>query len=138
MRLVEDDTRVLIPDVKVLTDLLVYQVVVGHENNVGAGDTVLVGEVGADQSTLADLVQFLNVQRVPSHGLLGLLSILVVSTGVETSLGFLAGHVQHETFEQADLWVDAEVVTRTDYQGSWVIGCVDQLFLDLGQLGVGS
>ena len=112
MGLVENDHRVVILDVERLSDLLVDQVVVGHEDKVGPSHSILGRVVRTVLPLLSELVNLFDVHRFPRHAKSAILTVLVVGARVDSFLSGLARCIEGKALVHIDGRVHTEVVSR--------------------------
>lgn len=136
MGFVKDDDTVLIFDPEVLPNLLIKEVVVRHENEVGARDSILRRIVGTILVLLGLLVNFFDVAGLPGHVALTLIPILVVDAWVDALLGGSACRIQRKALVCVDLSIHAEVVTGGNQDGPRLKHGIPALLLNLGELGM--
>ena len=114
MSLVEDDNRVVEFQVEAVADLLVDQVVVGHEDYIGHVGSFFVAIVGAELESFGQFMEFFDVGDVPLH-VSSLLPILVVDAGVDCFLRIFTGGVEGIAAVHIHHLIDAEVISRSNY-----------------------
>jgi len=114
MSLVEDDNRVVEFQVEAVADLLVDQVVVRHEDDIGHVGSFFVAVIGAELESFGQFVEFFNVGDVPLH-VSGLLPILVVDAGVDCLLRIFTGSVEGIASVHVHHFIDTEVISRSNY-----------------------
>ena len=110
MCLIKNDHGVLVVNFKVFSDLLVDQVVVGHEDEVGACDSIFGGIVRAVVVLDRLLVNLFDVHWLPGHLGLSIVSVLVETAWVDAVLGRSASRVQGKTFVHVYLLIHTQMV----------------------------
>ena len=108
--LVKDDDRVVIINVEVFANFLINEVVVGHEDEVCARDTILGCVVRAIIPLEGELVHFLDIHRLPRHVLPPIVLVFEVGARIDAFLGSSTRCVQPVPFVNIDVWVDAKMV----------------------------
>ena len=136
MSFIEYDYWVLPFDTKVLTNLLVDQVVVGHEYEVGCLRSFLHIIVRAVLIFDGLVVDFFYVHRIPWHLSLAISPIRIENALIYALLGSPTRRIQSKSFIHINLRVDTEVVTWGNQDGAWLEDRVWALSLYLGQLAM--
>ena len=98
MSLIEYDDRVSVVDLKVLSDFLVDQIVIGHEYKVCSCNPIFGGIIWAVLMLDSLLVNLFNIHRIPRHFNLTLISVLVKLARVYSLLCCSARRVKREPF----------------------------------------
>ena len=124
MSLIEDQKRILESDFVGLADLLIDQVVIRHEDNVGRICSILRCVVGTEHMHGGLFMQLLHIERLPRHLFSPLVSITVVDAGIYTLLGGRACSIQLIASVLVYVGVDAKVVSRRYKNCSWLKSCV--------------
>ena len=136
MGLIDDDHRIHKVEGKVLSDLLVDQIVVWHKYQVCALHSVLdriVWTVSMPQGLNMDLFY---VTRIPGHAGPRSLSVRKVHARIYSLLHGAACGIEREALIRIDSLLDAEMVARCYKHRARLKSSAFELFLDLGELRV--
>lgn len=131
MSLIEYQKRILESYFVGLTDFLIDQVVIGHENNVGRICSILRCVVGTEHMHGRLFMKFFHIEGLPGHLFTPFVSITVVDAGIYTLLGGRACSIQLIASVLVYVGVNAEMVSRRYKNCSWLKSCVFELFLHL-------
>ena len=134
MRLIKDDNCVLVVDLEVLSDLLVDQVVVGHEDEVCTCHSILRHVVRTVLVLDGLLVDVLDISWLPRHLMFPIVTVLEVDAGVDASLGGTARRIQGKALVQVNCLIDAKVIARGYEHRPRLKNSVRALLLHLSKL----